>query len=113
MIAIGIAFLPAFSRLTRGNVLSVRENEYVTAARAVGAPTLYLMFRTILPNCLAPVLVHSSIGFANAIIIEAGLSFLGLGAQAPQPSWGAMLQEGRQYMTQTFGSKRTPLGGAV
>jgi peptide/nickel transport system permease protein len=101
MIAIGIAFLPAFSRLTRGNVLSAKENEYVTAARALGVRNLHLMFRTILPNVLAPVLVHASIGFANAIIIEAGLSFLGLGAQPPQPSWGAMLQEARQYMNQT------------
>lgn len=101
MIAIGIAFLPAFSRLTRGNVLSAKENEYVTAARSIGVRNSYLMFRVILPNVLAPVLVHASIGFANAIIIEAGLSFLGLGAQPPQPSWGAMLQEARQYMNQT------------
>jgi len=101
MIAIGISFLPAFSRLTRGNALSVKENEYVDAARACGASNLYIMFRTILPNCLAPVLVHASIGFANSIIVEAGLSFLGLGAQPPTPSWGAMLQEGRQFMSQT------------
>ncbi len=101
MIAIGISFLPAFSRLTRGNTLSVKENEYVEAARACGASNVRIMFKTVLPNCLAPVLVHASIGFANAIIIEAGLSFLGLGTQPPTPSWGAMLDEARQYMNQT------------
>ena len=101
MIAIGVVYLPAFARLTRSSVLTVQENEYVEAATACGATASYIMFRTILPNCIAPILVHASIGFANAIIIEAALSFLGLGAQPPTPSWGAMLNQGRQFMTQT------------
>jgi peptide/nickel transport system permease protein len=101
MIAIGINRLPAFSRLARGTVLSVKNNEYVEAARACGASGFYIMFRTILPNCVAPLLVHVSLSFATAILAEAALSFLGLGTQAPTPSWGAMLQEARQFMTQT------------
>lgn len=101
MIAIGIIYLPAFARLARGSVLAIQANAYVEAAYACGATNLQIMFRTILPNCLAPLLVHASIGFANAIIVEAALSFLGLGAQPPTPSWGAMLNQGRQFMTQT------------
>lgn len=100
MIAIGIVYLPAFSRVTRSAVLSVQGNEFVDAARASGATNIYLMSKTLLPNCMAPVMVHASIGFANAIITEAALSFLGLGAQPPTPSWGAMLQQGRQFMSQ-------------
>jgi len=101
MIAIGIVYLPAFSRLVRGNVLSVKEKEYVEASRTCGATDFHIMFKTILPNCISPVLVHASLGFANAIIIEAALSFLGLGAQPPSPSWGAMLDQGRVFMTHT------------
>jgi peptide/nickel transport system permease protein len=100
MIAIGIVYLPAFSRVARSAVLSVQENEFVDAARAAGATNTYLMTKTLLPNCMAPVLVHASLGFATAIITEAALSFLGLGAQPPTPSWGAMLQQGRQFMSQ-------------
>ena len=102
MIAIGVVYLPAFARLTRGTVLAVQENEYVEAAEACGATASHVMFRTILPNCMAPIMVHASIGFANAIIIEAALSFLGLGTQPPTASWGAMLNQGRQFMTQSI-----------
>ncbi len=101
MIAIGIVYLPAFSRMARASVLSVQENDFVEAGRAAGATNVRLMLRTILPNAFAPILVLASLGFANAIIIESGLSFLGLGAQAPSPSWGLMLNQGRQFMTQT------------
>jgi peptide/nickel transport system permease protein len=101
MIAIGIVYLPAFSRIARGSVLSVQENDFVEAGRSLGASNLRLMVRTILPNAFAPILVLASLGFANAIIIESALSFLGLGAQAPSPSWGLMLDQGRQFMTQT------------
>lgn len=101
MIAIGIVYTPAFSRNVRGTVLSVKANDYVEAARACGASNLYIMFKTILPNSVAPLLVHASIGFANAIILEAALSFLGLGSQPPTPSWGTMLDQGRIFMTQT------------
>ncbi len=101
MIAIGIVYLPAFSRMARASVLSVQENDFVEAGRAAGATDARLMLRIILPNAFAPILVLASLGFANAIIIESGLSFLGLGAQAPSPSWGLMLNQGRQFMTQT------------
>ena len=100
MIAVGIVYIPAFSRVMRGSVLSVKRNEYVEAARASGASAAYVMRRAIFPNCVSPLLVHASIGFANAIIVEAALGFLGLGAQPPMPSWGAMLNEGRQFLSQ-------------
>lgn len=100
MIAIGVVYVPAFARVMRGSVLSVKQNEYVEAARASGASIPYIMRKTIFPNCTSPLLVHSSIGFANAIIVEAALSFLGLGTQPPTASWGAMLNDGRQFVDQ-------------
>ena len=101
MIAIGIVSIPTFARITRGNVLSLKEKEFVEAARACGATSPYLMLRVLLPNCLSPLLVQASVGFANAILTEAALSFLGLGVQPPTPSWGSMLDTGRKYLTQT------------
>lgn len=100
MIAIGVVYIPAFSRIMRGSVLSVKQTEYVQAARAAGAGNVYIMRRAIFPNCVSPLIVHASLAFASAIIVEAGLSFLGLGTQPPTPSWGAMLNEGRQYTLQ-------------
>jgi peptide/nickel transport system permease protein len=102
MIAVGVVYVPAFSRVVRGSVLSVKQNEYVEAARATGATTVAIMRKAILPNCISPLLVHASLGFANAIIIEAALSFLGLGAQPPTASWGAMLSDGRQFLNQNI-----------
>ena len=101
MIAIGIVSIPPFARITRGNVLSLKEKEFVEAARACGATSPYLMLRVLLPNCLSPLLVQASVAFANAILTEAALSFLGLGVQPPTPSWGSMLDTGRKYLTQT------------
>lgn len=101
MIAIGIVSIPRFARITRGSVLVQQEREYVDAARAVGATGGYLMFRVLLPNCLSPLLVETSISFAGAILTEAALSFLGLGVLPPTPSWGAMLDTGRKYLGQT------------
>ena len=101
MIAIGIVSIPTFARITRGNVLSLKEKEFVEAARACGATSPYLMLRVLLPNCLSPLLVQASVAFANAILTEAALSFLGLGVQPPIPSWGSMLDTGRKYLTQT------------
>jgi peptide/nickel transport system permease protein len=101
MIAIGIVSIPSFARITRGNVLSLKEKEFVEAARACGATSPYLMLRVLLPNCLSPLLVQASVAFANAILTEAALSFLGLGVQPPTPSWGSMLDTGRKYLTQT------------
>lgn len=96
--AIGIVTIPAYARLTRGQVLSVREHEYVLAAQTVGVPDLRIMLQHILPNVTAPLIVQSSLGVAGAILTEAALSFLGLGVQPPTPSWGSMLSAGRGYL---------------
>jgi peptide/nickel transport system permease protein len=101
MIAIGIVFVPHFARIARGSVLAQKEKEFVEAARASGATDSYVMFRVLLPNVLSPLLVLASVSFANAILTEAALSFLGLGIQPPAPSWGAMLDTGRKYLSQT------------
>jgi peptide/nickel transport system permease protein len=102
MIAIGIAFTPIFARITRGSVLSVREEDYVRAARSVGATDGRILRRHVLPNVLAPIIVQTSISLAFAILIEAALSFLGVGVQPPQASWGRMLFEGRDFMSQAW-----------
>jgi peptide/nickel transport system permease protein len=101
MLAIGIVTIPNFARIVRGSVLSLKEKEFVEAARAGGATVRYIMLRVLLPNCLSPLLVQASVSFANAILTEAALSFLGLGVQPPTPSWGAMLDAGRKYLDQT------------
>jgi peptide/nickel transport system permease protein len=100
MLAIGIVFTPAFARLVRGQTLSVRERDFVTAARVTGAGPWRIMGMHIWPNVTAPIIVQASLQIAAAIVIEAGLSFLGLGVQPPTPSWGSMLKEGYQYMEQ-------------
>jgi len=100
MIAIGIIYVPTFARITRANVLSLREKEFVEAARALGAGSLYVAVLVILPNCLSPLIVQGSLGVANAILVEAALSFLGLGVQPPDPSWGSMLAYGRSLLGQ-------------
>ncbi|PID55743.1 peptide ABC transporter permease [candidate division KSB3 bacterium] len=97
-ISIGIIFLPAFTRLIRGQVLALREEEYVQAAVALGASDWRIIFRHLLPNVMGPLIVQTTVSFANAILIEAGLSFLGLGTQPPLASWGAMLQEAKGFM---------------
>ena len=99
MLAIGVAFIPSFARVTRANTLSIREKEYVEAARAIGANGSRVMLRTILPNTMSTIIVQVSLGMSNAILIEAGLSFLGLGIQPPTPSWGYMLATGREFIT--------------
>jgi peptide/nickel transport system permease protein len=101
MIAIGVVSIPSFARIVRGSVLVLKEREFVEATRACGATDSYLMFRTVLPNCLSPVLVQLTVGFADAILTEAALSFLGLGVRPPTASWGAMLDMGRRFVTQT------------
>lgn len=97
-IAIGVTFVPAFSRIVRGSTLSVVAQDYVTAASAVGAGSGRILFRHVLPNVMAPVIVQASLGLAFAIIAEASLSYLGLGAQPPDPSWGLMLQSAQRYI---------------
>jgi ABC-type dipeptide/oligopeptide/nickel transport system permease subunit len=98
MIAVGVVAIPSFARLVRGQVLAVRENDYVAAARCLGVSHGRILFYHIAPNVMAPVIVQVSIGAAGAILAEAGLSFLGLGVQPPAPTWGGMLSIGFQYI---------------
>ncbi len=98
MIAIGFVSTPAIARLTRGQTLSIREREYVEAARVLGAPPLRIMARHIWPNVTAPIIVQATLLIASAIVTEASLSFLGVGVQPPTASWGAMLRTGSQYL---------------
>ena len=100
MIAIGVTATPIFVRLSRGQVLAVRAEEYVEAARAVGNPPARILLRHILPNILPPVIVQATLAIAAAIIAEASLSFLGLGQQPPSPSWGSMLNTAQRFLTQ-------------
>jgi len=100
MIAIGVVQTPIFTRLTRGQVLAVRHEDYIEAARAVGNPHRRIMLRHILPNVLAPILVQATLAIAAAIIAEAALSFLGLGQQPPAPSWGSMLNTATRFLSQ-------------
>ena len=100
MIAIGVAQTPIFIRLTRGQVLVVRHENYIEAARAIGNPGRRIMLRHILPNVLAPILVQATLAIAAAIIAEATLSFLGLGQQPPAPSWGSMLNTATRFLAQ-------------
>lgn len=101
MIAIGIVYAPIYARLVRGEVLTVRNLLYVEAAHATGVSPLGLIFRHILPNITAPLIVQTSLLLSTAILAEAALSFLGLGTQPPDPSWGTMLGSGRKYMELT------------
>jgi ABC-type dipeptide/oligopeptide/nickel transport system permease subunit len=98
MIAIGIGFLPSFIRITRAQVLTVRNQEYVHAAKAIGASDWRIMFQHVLPNSMGPILVQITLAMAAAIIAEAGLSYLGLGARPEQPSWGSMLNIAQGYL---------------
>lgn len=100
MIAIGLVYTPIFARITRGSVLVVSEEVYVRAARSLGASTGRIIFMHILPNVLAPIIVQTTLSLAFAILSEAALSFLGLGVQPPNPAWGRMLSEGRNFFQQ-------------
>ena len=98
MIAIAIVWWPWYARLVYGEVVSVREEQFVEASRGIGAGRIRIMFREILPNILAPITVKFSLDMGYAILIGAGLGFLGLGAQPPTPEWGTMVAEGRVYL---------------
>ena len=102
MIAIGIINVPRFARIIRASVLEEYEKDYVTAARAVGAGNRRIIFNAIFPNCLAPIIVQASLGFGEAILSGAGLSFLGLGAQPPLSEWGAMIAQGRSMILRAW-----------
>lgn len=96
--AVSIVALPGYIRIVRASVLSEKSKEYVQASRSFGAGHLHLLFKTILPNCLAPLIVQATLGFSDAVLNMAALGFLGLGAQPPTPEWGVMLGDSRAYM---------------
>jgi peptide/nickel transport system permease protein len=98
MVAVGIGAIPGYARLVRAQVMTIREQEFIEAARSVGASDFRLIRKHILPNCMAPVIIEATMGMAGAIASAAALSFLGLGLQAPTPEWGALLSVGREWM---------------
>ncbi|CAG8998165.1 MAG: Dipeptide transport system permease protein DppC [Candidatus Celerinatantimonas neptuna] len=101
-IAIAIVSVPHFIRLTRASVIAETTRDYVTSSRVVGAGAFRLMFITILPNCLAPLIIQATLGFSSALLDMAALGFLGMGAQPPTPEWGSMLANARQYVTRAW-----------
>ena len=98
MIAVGVSSIPSYARIVRASVLSIKDQEFIEAARAIGATDTRIIVKHILPNSLAPVIVQGTLGVAGAILSTAGLSFIGLGIEKPAPEWGAMLSGGRQYL---------------
>ena len=98
MIAVGVAAVPGYARITRAAVLTIREREFIEAARAIGGSNFRIITRHILPNCMAPIMVEVTLGLGNAILSAAALSFIGLGIQPPTPEWGFMLSIGRRYL---------------
>lgn len=112
VIAIGIGSMPQFTRVVRGSVLAVKEEDYVTGARALGQNDFLIIIRHVLPNIMGPVIVLATLRVAAAVLNAAALSFVGLGAQPPTPEWGAMLNEARRYMRQAWWYTVFP-GGAL
>ena len=98
MIAVGISSIPQYARIVRAAVISIKNEEFVEAAKATGSGDLRIIFKHILPNCLAPIIVQATLGVALAILTAAGLSFIGLGIEPPTPEWGSMLSGGRGYI---------------
>ena len=98
MLAIGVSGIPSYARIVRAAVMSVKDQEFVESARAIGASSPTIIFREILPNCMAPIIVQATLSVAGAILSTASLSFIGLGVQPPAPEWGAMLSSGRNYL---------------
>jgi peptide/nickel transport system permease protein len=98
MLAAGISSVPQFARIVRASILSLKEREFVEAALALGSGSNRIMFRHLLPNCLAPIIVQSTLRMATVLLTASGLSFLGLGVQPPTPEWGAMLSNARSYL---------------
>jgi peptide/nickel transport system permease protein len=100
MFAIGVVYAPLFARVVRGPTLTVMQQQYIEGARVVGASSTRIILRYVLPNIAAPIIVQATLLFSTAVLAEATLSFLGLGTQPPDPSWGTMLGSGRRYMEQ-------------
>ena len=112
MVAIGIAFVPVFARLTRGSLLELRAREFVLAARALGASNRRLVARHLLPNALPPLIIQATTSFPVAVLAEAALAYLGLGTQPPYPSWGLMLKDAQNFLTMSPWFALFP-GGAI
>lgn len=108
IIAVSIVYIPQYARILRASVLKIREQDYVTAARVIGASDFRILWNAILPNCVAPLIVQSTLGMGEAILVAAGLSFLGLGAEVGEPEWGAMLNENRQLVRRAPWTVMTP-----
>src|SRR6267378_4437365 len=108
LIAVGLSAVPTYARLVRASVLSARENLYVESARAIGAGDALILSRHVLPNVVAPLIVTATLGLGTAILSAAALSFLGLGSQPPQPEWGRMLSEGRDYLREAWWISTVP-----
>ncbi len=102
MIAVAIVYVPHYTRLSRASVITERSKDYVTASKVSGAGMPRLMFATVLPNCMAPLIVQATLGFSNAILDAAALGFLGLGAQPPTPEWGTMLADAREFVLRAW-----------
>jgi ABC-type dipeptide/oligopeptide/nickel transport system permease subunit len=102
MVAIGISQIPQYARVVRASVLAEKENDYITAERSLGASNFELMFKSILPNCIAPIFVQATLGVGNAILSSAALSFLGLGAQPPTSEWGLMIASSKEFITSAW-----------
>lgn len=98
LIALGVSYVPSATRFVRGTVLVVKNRDYITAAKVLGASRIYIMVTQILPNILAPIIIFSTLGLGSAILATSGLSYIGLGAQPPSPEWGAMLNAARPYL---------------
>ncbi len=98
LVAVGITGIPSFARITRAQVLSLREREFVAAVQAMGMSDFYILFRTVLPNALSPIMVQIVVLSSVAILLEAALAFLGVGIPPPTPSWGEMLRTGKSYL---------------
>ncbi|MBM7622859.1 ABC transporter permease [Sporohalobacter salinus] len=98
VLALGILGWPRLARIVRGQVMSLKEEEYIEAAQSLGASDFRIISKHVIPNCLAPIIVTVTLGIAGAILSEAGLSFLGIGAQPPQPSWGLMISTGKEFL---------------
>lgn len=102
MFAISLVWWPGYARLTRGQVLSLREQDFVESARALGASPFHMIFRHIIPNVISPVIIKASMDMGFAILVAAGLGYIGIGVQAPRPEWGVMISEGRGLMRQAW-----------
>ena len=113
MVAVGVVFIPIFARLARSMVLSIREQEYVTAATCAGVTRSRILFRHILPNILSPIIVQSTLGLGSAILWAAGLGFLGLGQQPPKPEWGTMLSDCYKFLAKGAWWVIVPPGVAI